>query len=30
MLTMARGEDLFPVVTEHSVKSVSAEDTFGN
>ena len=29
LLTMARGEDLFPVVTEHSVKSVSAEDTFG-
>ncbi len=29
LLTMARGEDLFPVVTEHNVKSVSAEDTFG-
>ena len=28
LLTMARGEDLFPVVTEHSVKSVSAENTF--
>ena len=30
LLTMARGEDLFPVVTEHSVKSVSAETTFGD
>ena len=29
LLTMARGEDLFPVVTEHDVKSVSAESTFG-
>ena len=28
LLTMARGEDLFPVVTEHSVKSISAERHF--